>query len=134
MNDQMTALRKRLDALEGSTEGQLENVVYDLTESVVARMGELRISRSDLARRLGVSRAMVTKMLRGNTNFTLRTLVELGRALECRLAIQLPPCGFQTVPFFVSAEPSMRRSYGVPVARVQPRSVPYPGDEEVHAA
>jgi transcriptional regulator with XRE-family HTH domain len=134
MSDQMEALRERLDALAGTSEDQLENVLYDLTESIDVRMEELSINRSQLADRLGVSRAMVTKMLRGNTNFTVRSLVELGRALECRISIQLPPCGFQPVPFFVSTESARRRSYGVPMAQVPPQSVPYRPSGEVHAA
>ena len=108
MSDQMEALRERLDALAGTPEDQLENVLYDLTESIDVRMEELGINRSQLAGRLGVSRAAVTKMLRGNANFTVRTLVELGRALECRISIRLPPCGFHAVPFFVSSEPARR--------------------------
>jgi transcriptional regulator with XRE-family HTH domain len=134
MSDQMEALRGRLEALVGTSEDQLENVLYDLTEAIDARMEEIGINRSQLANRLGVSRAMVTKMLRGNTNFTVRSLVELGRALDCRLSIQLPPCGFRPVPFFVSTEPAQRRSYGVPVAQVPPQPVPYRSSEEARVA
>lgn len=134
MSDQMEALRERLDSLSGTAEDQLEDVLYDLTESIGVRMEELGINRSQLAERLGVSRAMVTKMLRGNTNFTVRSLVELSRTLKCRISIQLPPCGFRPVPFFVSTEPVLRRSYGVPMAQVTPQPVPYRTSEEVHAA
>jgi len=38
------------------------------------------VSRSDLARRLGVSPAYITKVLRGNINFTIDSMVRLVRA------------------------------------------------------
>jgi transcriptional regulator with XRE-family HTH domain len=49
------------------------------------------VSRSELARRLGVSPAYVTKVLRGNINFTLDSIVRLVRAAGGELSLQVAP-------------------------------------------
>lgn len=59
------------------------------TEDVCAVMEEKKISRTELARRLGTSPAYVTKLLRGDTNFTLATLVKVARALGAELEVRL---------------------------------------------
>ncbi|MEM7356626.1 MAG: helix-turn-helix transcriptional regulator [Acidobacteriota bacterium] len=65
--------------------------VHELTEAICDRMEKQEISRTELARRLGTSPAYVTKILRGNANFTLATMVKLARALGCELRLQLVP-------------------------------------------
>lgn len=84
------------------------NLVSDKIDLLMKKEG---VSKADLARRLGKSRAYVTKILQGNTNFTLDSLVQIARAL-----------GSEFVPFFVpqewkpgqqihiSAKPSIRKS------------------------
>jgi transcriptional regulator with XRE-family HTH domain len=49
------------------------------------------ISRSELARRLGVSPAYITKVLRGNINFTLDSMVRLARAAGGEVSLQIAP-------------------------------------------
>lgn len=52
-----------------------------------------RVSKAELARRLGKSRAYVTKILQGNANFTLDSLVKIAKAL-----------GYKFAPVFVPKE------------------------------
>jgi len=63
--------------------------VHEFTEELCHRMDEQGITRVELARRLGSSPAYVTKVLRGNANFTLTTMAKLARALGCELRFQL---------------------------------------------
>ena len=58
----------------------ISGATYELTEEIFKRMEELALSRSELARRLETSPAHVTKILRGEDNFNLTTLVGLARA------------------------------------------------------
>jgi hypothetical protein len=51
------------------------------TESVGQLLEAQHMSRAELARRLGTSTAYVTKILRGDVNFTLRTMVRVSRVL-----------------------------------------------------
>ena len=67
----------------------LAGVVQAFTEEVFRRMEEQKISRAELARRMGTSPAYVTKILRGNANFTLASMVKLARALGTELRIEL---------------------------------------------
>jgi len=68
-----------------------ELAILEVTEEVARRMEELGISRAELARRLGTSAAYVTKVLRGNANFTLATIAKLARALESEVRFRLSP-------------------------------------------
>lgn len=44
---------------------------------------------ADLARRIDRSSAYISKIMAGDTNFTIETLVKLSRAVDCRLDIKL---------------------------------------------
>ncbi|MCX5850417.1 MAG: helix-turn-helix transcriptional regulator, partial [Deltaproteobacteria bacterium] len=64
-----------------------ETVVLDLTEQICIAMREKGITRTKLAKMLGVSPAAVTKILNGSSNFTLKTMLTLASALDLELAI-----------------------------------------------
>jgi transcriptional regulator with XRE-family HTH domain len=65
--------------------------IIEFTESLVREMERQGMTRVELARRLEVSPAYVTKILRGKVNFTLATMVRLARALGRELHVQLGP-------------------------------------------
>lgn len=71
------------------------HAVHDFTFEVERRMEGEGITKADLARRLGTSRAYVTKMLRGDANFTVASMVRVARALGARLHLRVEPgpCG-----------------------------------------
>lgn len=50
-----------------------------------------RVSRADLARFLGNSPAYITKILRGENNFTIDTMTRIARALDGDLALHITP-------------------------------------------
>lgn len=76
-----------LKSLEDDLEFRLETLIIDLTERACKKMKQKKISRTKLAKLLGVSPAAVTKILNGNSNFTLKTLLSLSDALELDLHI-----------------------------------------------
>jgi plasmid maintenance system antidote protein VapI len=55
--------------------------VVEFTEDLWRLMEEQKVSRAELARRIGTSRAYITKLLGGDANFTLMTMVKLAMAL-----------------------------------------------------
>jgi transcriptional regulator with XRE-family HTH domain len=63
-----------------------ELAILGFTESVLKRMDAEGVSQTDLAKKMGVSDAYVTKLMRGNNNFTIRTMVKIAMALNCELA------------------------------------------------
>ena len=77
--------------------------ILDFTEAMVREMDRQQITRAELARRLGSSPAYVTKILRGDANFTLETMVKIARALDTELRVALAP------PAAPSSQPAPRR-------------------------
>lgn len=62
--------------------------VHEFTEDLCRLMEQRGVSKAELARRLGSSPAYVTRVLRGNTNFTIESMVRLARALDGKLSLQ----------------------------------------------
>lgn len=61
----------------------------DFTEQVCAKMCEMEMTKAKLAKNLGTSQAYVTKIMRGETNFTLETMVKIARRLGLELRVEL---------------------------------------------
>lgn len=53
------------------------------------RMDELGMKRADLARKIDASTAYVTKVMRGDANFTLETMTKLAMAVNGKLAVRI---------------------------------------------
>jgi len=87
----MTGIRARADRLRETPEFQFEFVNLDVTDAIASRMEQLCVSRAELARRMGVSRARVTQILAGNDNLTLKTLVLIASALDARVSVAFGP-------------------------------------------
>jgi plasmid maintenance system antidote protein VapI len=62
-----------------------------VAETLLERMIDAHVSGAELARRLGKSRAYVSKVLSGSENLTLESLAQLGHALECDLVLDYQP-------------------------------------------
>ncbi len=71
----------------------IAGTVQEFTEELCRLMEEQKVSRTELARRLGTSPAYVTKILRGNANFTLATMGKLARALGAEVRLRLAMAG-----------------------------------------
>lgn len=112
--DKLAKLKSLLEKDRLSQEYKRERIVLELGENIVRRMEELGINRAELAKRLGVSNAMVTKMLRGNANFTLSTLVGLATALEQELSpIEFAPMASESgVPMRHPRQPKATAASG----------------------
>jgi plasmid maintenance system antidote protein VapI len=67
------------------------DAIYTFTEELHNLAEHGNINRTELARRLGVSPAYITKLFRGNANFTIESMVRLARAVGARLHLHLAP-------------------------------------------
>lgn len=65
--------------------------IDDFTEDICRLMDEQGVSRAELARRLGTSRAYITKLLGGNANFTLETMTKVAMALGAAIHVHVAP-------------------------------------------
>lgn len=68
----------------------LEGVLLAVNERICELMQEKEISRAELARRLGKSRAYVTRLLNGQPNVTLKTLIQIAVALGEGIEVFIP--------------------------------------------
>lgn len=62
-----------------------ERLLLEVTELLAEEMKRRGVSRAELAKRLGKSKAFVTQVLRGRHNMTVRTLADLTWALAFRI-------------------------------------------------
>ena len=85
-----------LQRAELSDAFQIDRLKVEISERIYNAMNQQGVSNAELARRLGKSRAYVTKLLRGTTNFTLESLVRIGRALSREVEFELLPKHAQT--------------------------------------
>ena len=75
-----------------------EGLIIEFTEELSRWMRERKISRSALAARIGHSPAYVTKVLRGDVNFTAATMTKLARAVGADVRIHLAPISSRNEP------------------------------------
>ena len=68
-----------------------EKNILDFTSKLFQLMEHRNISKKELAERLGTSQAYITKIFRGNANFTLASMTKLVRSLDAKLEIQIVP-------------------------------------------
>lgn len=83
------------EAAERHDEYWTERAIIEFTEALSRWMEEREISQAELAAVLGVSPPYISKVLRGNVNFTLATMTKLARALGAEVHVALSPIGSQ---------------------------------------
>lgn len=64
-------------------------IVQTFTDDLYKLMRRRNVSKSELARRIGSSPAYVTKVMRGDANFTVESMVRLARAVDGKVNIHL---------------------------------------------
>ena len=69
----------------------VDGPIVEFTEDICVLMDKQGVSRAELARRLGTSRAYVTKLLGGNANFTLETMTKIAMALGAAVHVHVAP-------------------------------------------
>ncbi len=92
------------DALElarQTHEYKVEGVSLEFTEQIMRRMQELGMSRSELARKVGVKPSYITKILRGDTNYTLDSMVKIATVLDSTFRCNLEPVGCKSQLFYI---------------------------------
>ncbi len=97
-----TWLEKKFDLWAEDAEFLTEEKILDFTERVVLEMEKKEISRAKLATSLGKSKAFVTKLLKGDANMTIKTMVAVAQALGCNLHLDLYPKGFYAHTLYAS--------------------------------
>lgn len=82
--------KDQLEKFKNDIDFKTEGIILELTEKIVEIMDRNKVNRAELANRLGVSNAYITKLLNGNPNLTIKSLVSIASALNCDLEISFP--------------------------------------------
>lgn len=93
--------KEKIDRFRDDVEFQTEEAILEITERIVQIMESKGINRVKLANLLGVSKAFTTKLLNGNPNLTIKSMVSIAHALGCELDIDMCPKGFETRKFYI---------------------------------
>lgn len=83
--------KRELERARDSFDYKLEGLELEVTERILQVMEEKGISRSELAERLGVSKAAVSKLFNNGSNMTLKRLLTIAEALGQELRVNLGP-------------------------------------------
>jgi DNA-binding phage protein len=81
--------RRSLQEARSSVDYWVDGPITEFIEDVWRLMEEQKVSLAELARRLGTSRAYVTKLLGGNANFTLQTMAKVAMALGAQVHVHV---------------------------------------------
>jgi transcriptional regulator with XRE-family HTH domain len=79
--------QEKLASVKNDFNFKFDSLVLDITETIQLKLKEKNISFSKLANRLGVTPAAVSKLLRGESNFTIRKLMEIADAIDLSIDI-----------------------------------------------
>ena len=74
---------------EGDPEFEFDLLAIDIGERIVERMEQKSMTRTELAGKIGVSKARISQILSGNDNLTLKSLVAVANGLESRIELRL---------------------------------------------
>ncbi|KAF0159802.1 MAG: Fis family transcriptional regulator [Syntrophaceae bacterium] len=84
------------DSYKDDFDFRLEALVFELTEQISKKLKEEKISRKQFAEKLNVTPAAVSKILNGNPNFTIRTLLSMADVLKTDLSIEFKGKGISS--------------------------------------
>lgn len=87
------SFKELIDEAKGRDTYWAASMILDFTEGLHNIMEANGVTRSGLAQRLGVSPAYITKVLRGNVNFTVDSMVRLVRAAGGEVSIHVAAKG-----------------------------------------
>jgi len=93
---------------------EAEKNILEFTTKLYQLMKERNISKKELARRLNTSQAYITKVFRGNANFTIHTMTKLAKALDGKLHIQITPVEHQVDRWFKVIDCAKDGQHAVP--------------------
>lgn len=89
LEENLAEYRQLLLDARSSVDYWVDVPITEFVEGIHRLMEERGVSRAELARRLGTSRAYVTKLLGGNANFTLETMTKVAMALGAKVHVHV---------------------------------------------
>ncbi len=91
MDSALAAVTENMQDVTGDPDFLMEKLKVDFLHEVGVIMERESITSAELARRMGVSRARVTKVLNDTDNFQMGTMARISAALNCGMELRLVP-------------------------------------------
>jgi transcriptional regulator with XRE-family HTH domain len=85
------SFKKLFEEAEKHEDYWISKLILNFTEELYRAMKAKEINKAQLAKKVGTSAAYITKVLRGDANFTLKTMCRLAKAVGENLQIGLVP-------------------------------------------
>lgn len=85
----MKRVRSVFSDIHNSEEFQFESAKIAFAMELKRSMDATGINNTQLAQKLGVSKPMITKLLRGDANVTIETMVKASMALDGKLVLKI---------------------------------------------
>ena len=120
LSSSLERFRELIRKAESSVDYWADGPITEFIEDVWRLMEEQKVSRAELARRLGTSRAYVTKLLGGNANFTLQTMAKVAMALGAQVHVHI--AGRDALTRWIDEMPSQPPQKELDVATAEARS------------
>jgi len=89
------------DQVKNTFEFKLKALELGITEKILSVMQQKKITRADLAIKLGTSKAAVSKLLNDGSNITLKRLLKISQALDCDVNVQIVPIAQDAITYEV---------------------------------
>lgn len=97
-------LDEQVEKYKNDEEYILEGKILQLTEQISERLRILGWNKKILAEKLHTSQAWVTKLLNGENNFTLKSLVKISKVLGLELDIKFATEGLEKTAVYSIAD------------------------------
>lgn len=85
--ERLRQFSERVAEVSQTPGSKLERLLLDINYELIDLMEREKVTKTELAERLGVTQAMVSKLLNGNRNLTVKTLVNVAEALNVEVDI-----------------------------------------------
>jgi transcriptional regulator with XRE-family HTH domain len=85
----MSKLSEWLSTDERRMEFAEEELIVDAAEEIWSAMEKAKVTKSELAERLGKSKAFISQLLNGSRNMTLRSLADIAHSIGFRVHLSL---------------------------------------------
>lgn len=96
---------KSLERARNRPEYEAEGLKLKIADALIRRIDEKGVSRSELAKRMDVSAAYISKVFKGHENLSLETMVKLAFAVDSYWEPALFPLGKSVRLFYFFDEP-----------------------------
>lgn len=85
----MNSFKEMRNEAQQHPEYWVNRSILGVVATITREMERQKITRTELAEKLGTSPAHVSKMLNGNPNLTIKSMVKVARALNCHAHIHI---------------------------------------------